>query len=360
MKKENIQQLKIPQHAKQRSRSVVGLIYGMIAILLATASWFAWPRSGDDQRILGETEGGQRNAAATGITKFDETSVMQQRQGVVSMQEDVSMIEGQVNIESASIQDSLLTVSGYIINRERIELSPRFMGVVKVINVKKGDAVEKGQIVATLDDAEFQAQMLQGRGSMEFAEVQVQQAELELQRASQLVAENVEMRATLEDAQLKLAGAQAEVKRLEGQLALLTTYLEWTIIRSPIDGVVLEKLVDPNELVTPQSFGGARGPSTALISLGDPNDLQVEIELNESDLSKIQLNQPCMISPEAYLDRVYEGKVVEIAPEANRQKGTLQIKVQIENPDSYLTPELSAKVDFLPMSQSDIDQKSLN
>jgi len=62
-----------------------------------------------------------------------------------------------------------------------------------------------------------------------------------------------------------------------------------------------------------------------------------------------------MISPEAYLDRVYEGKVVEIAPEANRQKGTLQIKVQIENPDSYLTPELSAKVDFLPMSQSNID-----
>jgi HlyD family secretion protein len=165
---------------------------------------------------------------------------------------------------------------------------------------------------------------------MEFAKVQVQQAELDVRRASQLVTQNVEMRATLEDAQLKLAGAKAEVKRLEGQLALLKTYLDWTIIRSPIDGVVLEKLVDPNELVTPQSFGGTRGPSTALISLGDPNDLQVEIELNESDLSKIQLNQPCLISPEAYLDRIYKGKVAEIAPEANRQKGTLQIKVQIE------------------------------
>jgi HlyD family secretion protein len=247
------------------------------------------------------------------------------------------------------IQDSLLTVSGYIINRERIELSPRFMGVVEVINVKKGDAVKKGQVVATLDDAEYQAQLVQGQGSMEFAKVQVQQAELEVQRASQLVAQNVEMRATLEDAELKLAGAKAEIKRLEGQLTLLKTYLDWTIIRSPIDGVVLEKLVDPNELVTPQSFGGTRGPSTALISLGDPNDLQVEIELNESDLSKIQLNQPCLISPEAYLDRVYQGNVAEIAPEANRQKGTLQIKVQIEEPDSYLTPELSAKVDFLPM-----------
>jgi len=234
------------------------------------------------------------------------------------------------------------------------------MGVVKVINVKKGDAVKKGQVVAILDDAEYRAQIQQGAGSMEFAKVQVQQAELDVRRASQLVAQNVEMRATLEDAQLKLAGAHAEVKRLDGQLTLLEIYLDWTIIRSPIDGVVLEKLVDPNELVTPQSFGGTRGPSTALISLGDPNDLQVEIELNESDLSKIQLNQPCQISPEAYLDRVYQGQVAEIAPEANRQKGTLQIKVQIENPDSYLTPELSAKVDFLPMPNENNSQINSN
>ena len=81
MKKENIQQLKIPQHARQRSRSFVGLIYGAIAVLLATASWFAWPRSGDDQRILGETGRGQRNVAATESANFDETSVMKQRQG---------------------------------------------------------------------------------------------------------------------------------------------------------------------------------------------------------------------------------------------------------------------------------------
>ena len=67
MKKENIQQLKIPQHAKQRSRSVVGLIYGVIAILLAAASWFAWPRSGDDQRILGETGGGREMPLQQGL-----------------------------------------------------------------------------------------------------------------------------------------------------------------------------------------------------------------------------------------------------------------------------------------------------
>jgi len=52
------------------------------------------------------------------------------------------------------------------------------------------------------------------------------------------------------------------------------------VIRSPIDGVVLEKLVDAGELVSPQSFGGGRGPSTAFLAIADLNDLQVEIDLN--------------------------------------------------------------------------------
>jgi len=94
---------------------------------------------------------------------------------------------------------------------------------------------------------------------------------------------------------------------------------------------VLEKLVDPNELVTPQSFGGTRGPSTAFIAVADPKDLQVEIDMND-DLSKISLNQKCRVSPEAYQDKTYEGFVAEVTPEANRAKGTLQIKVQLVNP----------------------------
>jgi len=63
--------------------------------------------------------------------------------------------------------------------------------------------------------------------------------------------------------------------------------------------------------------------------------------------NKVSLGQKCRVSPEAYLDRSYDGVVAEIAPEASRQKGTLQIKVQIQAPDKYLTPELSARVDFL-------------
>ena len=146
---------------------------------------------------------------------------------------------------------------------------------------------------------------------------------------------------------LQLDADRAAEVQAQGELELAQTFLDWCVIRSPIDGVILEKLVEPNELVMPQSFGGGRGPSTALVAMADPRDLQVEIDVNEADLSKISMNQKCRVSPEAYPDKIYSGHVAEIAPEADRSKGTLQIKVHIENPDKFLTPELSAKVDFL-------------
>jgi RND family efflux transporter MFP subunit len=251
------------------------------------------------------------------------------------------------NAPSASASDAVLTVSGYIINRERIELSPRYMGVVKWIGVKKGDAVTNGQVVVRLDDAEYQARLRQAEGQVAEASANVTKAELAYERVQTLSKTSIESKQSEDDARLQLDAARASVKQFEGARDLAQTYLGWTIIRSPIDGVVLEKLVSPNELVVPQSFGGTRGPSTALIAVADLTDLQVEIDLNEADLSKVTMGQKCRVSPEAYPGKNYAGHVAEIAPEADRQKGTLQLKVQIHDPDQFLTPELSAKVEFL-------------
>jgi HlyD family secretion protein len=184
-------------------------------------------------------------------------------------------------------------------------------------------------------------------GAVASAKANVSKAEILFERVSQLAKTDIESKQAQDDARLTLEAARAALKEVEGARTLAQTYIHWCTIRSPINGVVLEKLVDPNELVAPQSFGGTRGPSTALIAMADPQDLQVEIDMNEADLSKISLTQKCRVSPEAYPDKSYEGYVAEIAPEANRAKGTLQIKVQIRNPDKFLTPELSAKVDFL-------------
>jgi RND family efflux transporter MFP subunit len=243
--------------------------------------------------------------------------------------------------------EPVLTVSGYVIPRERIEISPKFQGTVKWIGVKKGDEVKKGEVMVLLEDDEYRAHVMESEGRVALAGANLTNAELNLKRQIELSHHDVDSVRALDDATRAYDAAAAEVKTARGQLALAQTYLDWCTIHAPIDGTILEKLVNPNELVTPQSFGGARGPSTAFLAMADLTDLQVEIDLNEADTPKVRMKQRCRISPEAYPDKKYNGHVAEIAPEANRSKGTLQVKVQLENPDKFLTPELTAKVDFL-------------
>lgn len=318
-----LRDIHIPETERQRpQRSFWSILVAVLAIT-AVATFFAWPRKSDDSRVVSKFAPAKNQLAQTAPVAAAPSAAPNEVPGAV------------------------LTVSGYIVNRERIELSPRFPGVVNWIGVKKGDRVTKNEVVVLLDDAEQRARLLETEGRLASAKARLEKAQLAYDRAKRLRENHVESQQLEDDARVEVSASLAAIKEAEGQTAYAQAQLEWTQIRSPIDGVVLEKLTEPGELVMPQSFGGTHGPSTALIAVADPNDLQVEIDVNESDLSKISLGQRCRVSPEAYSEKTYGGYVAEIAPEANRQKGTLQLKVQIENPDRFLTPELSARVDFL-------------
>src|SRR5262245_23267347 len=321
MNTEQLKALQIRPELKSRPRKAIWAICLGVIVVTGTALYFAWFRTDDGQRIFKRPMGATNSVATTPHVPSS------------------SLTPGATN------GGPVLTVSGYIVNRERIELSPRFLGLVKWIGVKKGDAVTNGQVVVLLDDAEQRARLGEAKSHLSGAQVALERANLDYERILKL--DTIESKQTADDLRLKVEAAKVAIKEAQAQADLNKTYLDWTVIRSPINGVVLEKLVDANELVTPQSFGGTRGPSTALIAIADLKDLQVEVDLNEADLAKVDLNQFCRISPEAYPDKAYEGYVAEIAPEANRQKGTLQVKVQVKNPDRFLTPELTAKVEFL-------------
>jgi HlyD family secretion protein len=322
MKGDDLDKLRIPQRERSSRGIPAALIYGAVLLILLIAAWFAWPRASDATRLVAQTKPYQPDSSSGPASPV-------------------------ANASPSAPGDVLLTTSGYIINRERIELSPRFVGIVKWIGAKKGDPVKKGQVVVLLDDSEQRARLIEAEGRLARAQAALQIATTRYNRLRTLGQQRVESQQQVDDALAELNAAGAGLKEAQGLLEFARWQVDWTVIRSPIDGVVLEKLADENELVSPQSFGGEKGPSTALLAVADPKDLQVEIDLNEADLSKVWLTQPCRVTPEAYPDHVYNGYVAEIAPEANRQKGTLQVKVQVKDPDRYLVPELSAKVDFL-------------
>lgn len=293
----------------------------------------------------------------------------------------------------------LLTVSGYVVPNHPIELAPKIMGRVKWIGVDKGDKVKKGQEIVRIEDTEYQAQVNEERArlasakaklaelkagsrkeeismalaSLHEAQTQFVNSESNYNRSQKLYSEGAVSKETLDNSSTQFAvaksqldsakdnyamtktgpreeliqAAQGEVNAAEASLEFAESQLSDTIIRAPIDGTILERLIEVGEIVTNTSFGGTRGARTALLSMADLRDIQVEIDINEADIHKVHQDQPASIMLEAYPDYSYKGKLVEIAPQANRQKATVQVKVQFLNPDDKVRPEMTAKVSFL-------------
>jgi HlyD family secretion protein len=148
--------------------------------------------------------------------------------------------------------------------------------------------------------------------------------------------------------QEEIARAKGAYEQAKGQADYAKTLLDATVIRAPVSGTILERTAEKGELITAQFASAAEGgPQGSVVALADLNDIQVELDIAQDDFSKLGQNQKGVITLDAYPDRKYQGEIAQISPEANRQKATVQVKVQILNPDSYLRPDMNATVKFL-------------
>jgi HlyD family secretion protein len=84
-----------------------------------------------------------------------------------------------------------------------------------------------------------------------------------------------------------------------------------------------------------------------VVALANLNDIQVELDIAQDDFAKLKPKEKAIVTVDAFPDHKYQGNIAEISPEANRQKATVQVKVQIENPDELLRPDMNATVKFL-------------
>lgn len=296
----------------------------------------------------------------------------------------------------------VLQAAGYVVPHYRIEVASKVVGRVKWMGVEKGDFVQGGQPIVRLEDDEYQARLVESTGALQSwkarlaeleagsrpeeiarasanldeAMAQLKQARLDHSRAKELKDDGVISESEYDQArysldalvnrvdslgmtlellrigprQEEIDSARAEVKRAEGSVVYNRTLVDATIIRAPGTGTVLERNVEVGELVT-TGFVGDRGAKGYVIAMADLNDLQVELDISQDDFARIFNNQRVIVSTDAYRDREYAGQVVEISPEADRQKATVQVKVQILEPDKLIRPEMNANVSFLAASE---------
>jgi HlyD family secretion protein len=150
----------------------------------------------------------------------------------------------------------------------------------------------------------------------------------------------------------ELARAQGALTQAQGQLDYAKSQLDATVIRAPVTGTILDRTAEKGELITAQfASAAAGGPQGSVVSLADLNDLQVELDIAQADFARLGPSQRAIVTTDAYPDKQYDGQIAQISPEANRQKATVQVKVQVMNPGKYpdvqLRPEMNATVRFL-------------
>lgn len=291
----------------------------------------------------------------------------------------------------------ILNATGYIVAHHKIQVASKVVGRVLWIGVEKGDRVREGQVIVRLEDDEYKAQLQQAAGQLQTLEARLEElkngsrpeeiatakanvdqaradltnAEITLKRTQELVREKVSAQQVLDDAEGRVNSLRARVNSLEkvfevvkigprrevidalrgqiveakGRVSFYETQLSNTLIKAPVSGTVLERNVEKGEFIT-TGFVGDKGAKGYVVSLADLNDLQVELDINQNDFARLDRKQKGTITTDAYPDRKYDGIIDEIAPEANRQKATVQVKVKVLAPDDFLRPDMNASVAF--------------
>jgi len=243
----------------------------------------------------------------------------------------------------------MLTGSGYVVTRHKyITIGTKSLGQIVAEPIEEGQHVRVGDLLAQIDDRDYQAQLRQAAAARDLSEANLRLALARAERARQLIRTGViskdEYDTTISAAEV----AQAALKRDTAAVEYANFLVNQCRITSPIAGIVLQKYRELGDTI---NFGGqiqAGGGATDIAQLADTDDMRAEVDINEADLAKVSLGSHASVVPDAYADRRFEASLVKVYPKADRQKGTVKVEVQLNQPDlQIIKPEMSVKVSFL-------------
>jgi HlyD family secretion protein len=263
-----------------------------------------------------------------------------------------------VQAASAGSDRTLLNGSGYVTARREATVSSKITGKVLEVLVEEGMKVEAGQVLARLDASNVEkslqlseAQAESSRKALNETRASLEQAERELRRVSQLVANKISSESDLDRAETEVKTLRARLERQQAEVAVADREVEvWKqqfddhIIRAPFAGIVTSKNAQPGEMISPLSVGGFT--RTGICTLVDMASLEIEVEVSESYINRVQPGQPVEAVLNAYPDWKVQSKVIAIIPTADRGKATVKVRVGFEKLDPKILPDMGVNVAF--------------
>jgi RND family efflux transporter MFP subunit len=229
-----------------------------------------------------------------------------------------------------------------VANRQA-KITPKWSGKVVRLNFDVGQKVKRGDVLAVLESSDVDARMDEARAALV-------DAQREFDRQAALWKQGVTSRALLDNADARLKAARARLSQIEINRTDM-------IVRAPFDGTIASKSTEVGEVISSVMIGQVAGtlPAGAICTLVDLDTLEVEADVNESNIAQLHEGQPAEVTVDAFPGQKWRGVVRQIIPTADRAKATVRVKVKILQPSHRLLPEMSATAAFLERARSDAE-----
>jgi len=274
-----------------------------------------------------------------------------------------------VTVDKVKKQDltSIISASGEVKPKKNINISAQVPGRIIKIGVEEGQEVKAGDFLLKLDATQYEAIADRDQNFIRAANADLIQAEARLQRdknslerVKQLFADDLLSKEQLEAAQANfdVTAAQTnaihfQIKQAEASLKSTLDNLAKTTYGSPIDGIITSLRVEEGEVAI---IGTMNNPGTVLLTIADLSVMEVEVEVDETDVVGVTLGQSANVRVDAFPDTVFKGKVTEVGSSAiqrttgvstTQESKDFKVVVTLDNPDRKLKPGLSASADVI-------------
>lgn len=259
---------------------------------------------------------------------------------------------------------SVLDATGYIVARRTATVSAKITGKVRQVLIEEGMRVEAGQVMATLDpiDADSernlaQSQLEAARSQVGSVQAQLKEAEANAGRLGQLVGRKLVSRQQYDQAvaqrdslRAQLLTAQRNAQVASDSLRIADNGVDNTVVRAPFAGVIIAKAAQPGEIVSPLSAGGGF-TRTGIGTIVDMDSLEIEVDVNEAYIGKVQPQMAVEATLNAYPDWKIPAEVIAIIPTADRSKATVKVRIALKQKDPRIVPDMGVRVSFLEKPQ---------
>lgn len=255
-----------------------------------------------------------------------------------------------VRVKEGEIK-STVSAPGRVSPKNEVNISSDIMGKLVKLNVREGDKVKRGKVIAELEKTREEAAVEVARSSLRSAEASYELKCSTFERRKKLYEKLLISREEFEAGKTELRMAELTVDERRANLKKALESFNKTTIRSPINGVVTRLNVEEGETVV---TGTMNNPGTVLMVLSDLSQMEVECEVDESDIVDLEIGQSAEINVDAFGDTIFSGHVVEISNAGRTLRtGTqeevtnFEIKVAFDKTDSRLRPGMSSSVDII-------------